>query len=30
MRDGGLKSRPDNVLWGLNGYDTGMRLNDNP
>ena len=20
---------PNNVFWGLEGYDTGMRLNDN-
>ena len=29
LRDGGLESMPDNVLRGLNGYDTGLRLNDN-
>ena len=29
LRDGGLEIMLDNVLWGSNGYDTGMRLNDN-
>ena len=29
LRDGGLGSMPNNVLWGLKGYDTGMQFYDN-
>ena len=29
LRDGGLGSMPNNVLWGLKWYDTGMQFYDN-